>query len=108
MKKNVGNVYNVMNKRNASIIGTEKVTIGLNIKSYLAVRNSFGLINDLRSKTSGKAFTQCNFDHWDVIDEDPLDENENNKVRKLIVDLRKKKNLNEIDIPPIDRFLDTL
>jgi elongation factor 2 len=76
------------------------------VKSHLPVRNSFGLINDLRSKTSGKAFTQCNFDHWDIINEDPLDEE--NKIRQLIVDLRKKKKLNEVDIPPLNRFLDIL
>jgi elongation factor 2 len=100
--KNIGNVYDVLNKKGGNIIGTEK---GL-IKAYLPVRKSFKLTSDLRGKTSGKAFTQCNFDHWNIIDDDPLEEESN--IRSEIISIRKRKNLNESDIPPLDRFLDKL
>jgi len=105
-EKNIGNVYNVINKRNGVVLSTEKTILNMSIKSYLPVRKSFGLTTDLRSKTSGKAFTQCNFDHWDIIDIDPLEED--SKIKDEILNIRKRKNLNELEIPPLDRFLDKL
>jgi len=43
----------------------------------------------LRANTGGQAFPQCVFDHWEILNEDPL--NEGSKGGKLVVDIRKRK-----------------
>src|SRR5699024_4204132 len=43
-------------------------------KAYLPVMESFGFTEDLRSQTSGQAFPQCVFDHWQVVTGDVLKE----------------------------------
>lgn len=37
-----------------------------NIKAYLPVVEAFGFSNTLRAATSGQAFPQCVFDHWQL------------------------------------------
>ncbi|KAL9250199.1 Elongation factor 2-like protein, partial [Drosera capensis] len=44
-----------------------------NIKAYLPVVESFGFSGTLRAATSGQAFPQCVFDHWDIVSSDPLE-----------------------------------
>jgi len=42
------------------------------IVGTLPVAESFGFTGALREKTGGQAFPQCVFDHWDIIDKDPM------------------------------------
>jgi elongation factor 2 len=65
---------------------------------------SFGFTADLRSATSGQAFPQCVFDHWQVIQGDPLVPG---KPQDIVLATRKRKGL-ALEIPPLDRFLDKL
>merc|ERR1712071_399153 len=37
------------------------------------VNESFGFTADLRSNTSGQAFPQCVFDHWQILPGNPFD-----------------------------------
>jgi translation elongation factor EF-G len=37
------------------------------VKAYLPVMESFGFNGDLRAQTSGQAFPQSVFDHWEVM-----------------------------------------
>jgi len=66
---------------------------------------SFGFTADLRSNTSGQAFPQCVFDHWQSLTGDPLEAG--SKVNVIVEGIRKRKGLQE-GIPPLDRFLDKL
>ena len=76
-----------------------------NVKAYLPVAESFGFDSDLRAQTSGQAFPQCVFDHWEVCLGDPL---EPGKFRdELIAGIRKRKGLTP-ELPPLDRFKDKL
>jgi len=75
------------------------------IKAYLPVMESFGFTADLRSHTSGQAFPQCVFDHWQVLAGDPLEDN--SKTNAIVLAIRKRKGLGE-GVPPLDRFLDKL
>jgi elongation factor 2 len=43
------------------------------MKSYLPVGESFGFTQALRAATSGRAFPQCVFDHWELLNGSPLD-----------------------------------
>ncbi|CAH1253903.1 EEF2 [Branchiostoma lanceolatum] len=102
-----GGIYGCLNQRRGhvyeenQIIGTPTVVV----KAYLPVNESFGFTADLRSKTGGKAFPQCVFDHWKVLSGDPTDEE--TKPGIVVRDIRKRKGLKE-GIPPLDKYLDKL
>ena len=71
----VGGVYSCLYTRRGVIFCEEPVagTPLTLVKAYLPVAESFGFTEYLRSQTSGKAFPQCVFHHWDIIQQDPLD-----------------------------------
>ena len=75
------------------------------MKAYLPVMESFGFTADLRSATSGQAFPQCVFDHWDVVSGSITDQN--SKVMGIIKSIRQRKGLKE-GIPALDNYLDKL
>ena len=75
------------------------------VKAYLPVAESFGFTQHLRSMTSGRAFPQCVFDHWETIATDPFDPN--SKSAALVEAIRKRKGLKP-GIPGLDNFLDKL
>jgi elongation factor 2 len=103
----IGGVYSCLNKRRGHVVSEEQ-RVGTplyTIKAYLPVMESFGFSEDLRSNTGGKAFPQCVFDHWQVVQGDPLVSG--NKASEIVQKTRKRKGLEEA-IPPLDRFLDKL
>merc|ERR1719224_265047 len=63
----VGGIYNCLPQRRGIVIGEEPIsgTPLVNMKSYLPVAMSFGFTQALRAATSGRAFPQCVFDHWE-------------------------------------------
>jgi len=103
----MGGIYGVLNRRRGHVFAEEQ-KVGTPIymvKAYLPVMESFGFTADLRSNTSGQAFPQCVFDHWQALTGDPLEVN--SKANALVLQIRKRKGLNE-EIPPLDRYLDKL
>jgi elongation factor 2 len=102
----LGGIYGVLNRRRGNLIASDQRpgTPLYNIKCHLPVQESFGFTADLRSHTGGKAFPQCVFDHWAIMNGSPF---EGGKVREVVLATRKRKGLSE-DIPPLDRFLDKL
>lgn len=66
----IGRVYNCLHQHRAQIFSDEKRvgTPMFTIKAYLPVAESFGFNAQLRFQTSGQAFPQCVFDHWQVVD----------------------------------------
>merc|ERR1719263_39321 len=71
----VGGIYNCLSQRRGIVIGEEPIagTPLVNMKSHLPVAESFGFTQALRAATSGRAFPQCVFDHWEELGGDPLD-----------------------------------
>jgi elongation factor 2 len=103
----MGGIYSVLNRRRGHVFAEEQ-KVGTPIymvKAYLPVMESFGFTADLRSHTSGQAFPQCVFDHWQTLVGDPLDVT--SKIGIIVDGIRKRKGLNE-GVPPLDRFLDKL
>jgi elongation factor 2 len=102
----MGGIYATLNRRRGHVISEEQRpgTPLYNVKAYLPVMESFGFTADLRSATSGQAFPQCVFDHWQVIQGDPLVPG---KPQDIVLATRKRKGL-ALEIPPLDRFLDKL
>ena len=64
-----------------------------------------GFTAELRSSTSGQAFPQCVFDHWQVMPGDPMDGL--SRPAQIVAETRKRKCIKP-EIPPLDRFLDKL
>eukprot|EP01126_Amoeba_proteus_P059706 TRINITY_DN7824_c0_g1_i5.p1 TRINITY_DN7824_c0_g1~~TRINITY_DN7824_c0_g1_i5.p1 ORF type:complete len:687 (-),score=137.11 TRINITY_DN7824_c0_g1_i5:123-2183(-) len=103
----MGGIYSTLNRRRGHVFSEEqKVGTPLYmVKAYLPVNASFGFTADLRSQTSGQAFPQCVFDHWQVIPVDPLVSG--TKAYEIMMEARKRKGLKEA-IPALADFLDKL
>ena len=64
-----------------------------------------GFTADLRSNTGGQAFPQCVFDHWQVMQGDPLDGS--SKPYQVCQTTKKRKGL-KLDIPDLANYFDKL
>lgn len=103
----VGGIHTVLNQRRGEYIDEEQVpgTPLKIIKAYLPVAESFGFTQHLRTETSGRAFPQCVFDHWEVLTDDPY--KEESTSWKIIKEIRKRKGLKEA-FPIADDFIDRM
>jgi elongation factor 2 len=103
----MGGIYSCLNRRRGQVFEENQRpgTPLYNVKAHLPVSESFGFDSDLRAQTSGQAFPQCVFDHWALVQGDPLVEG---KLRdEVIAGIRKRKGLTP-EIPPLDRYKDKL
>jgi len=103
----VGGIYGVLNRRRGHVFEESQVvgTPMFHVKAYLPVNESFGFTADLRSNTGGQAFPQCVFDHWQVMQGDPLEES--SKPYQICKDTKKRKGLKEA-LPDLANYLDKL
>merc|ERR1712014_376161 len=99
-------VYSCMNLRRGCIFeeNPREGTPLLQVKAYLPVAESFGFVAALRQQTSGQAFPQCVFDHWENI---PGNAMEAGKIQDLVLTCRKRKNL-KVEMPKLVDYLDKL
>merc|ERR1719337_274022 len=90
-------VYNIMNLRRGCVFeeNPREGTPIIQAKAYLPVAESFGFVAALRQATSGQAFPQCVFDHWENLQGDCLVEG---KMQDLILGIRKRKNI-KVEMP---------
>jgi len=98
----MGGVYGVLTRRRGHVFAEEQRpgTPLFNIKAYLPVMESFGFNGDLRAGTSGQAFPQSVFDHWQVLPGgSPLDPT--SMTGKVAQDMRKRKGL-KLEVPTYD------
>jgi len=75
------------------------------MKSHLPVAESFGFTQALRAATSGRAFPQCVFDHWEEFQGDPTAES--GQAADLVAKIRARKGL-KVGIPALDNFIDKM
>jgi elongation factor 2 len=103
----IGGIYSCLNRRRGQVFSEEQKpgTPMMSVKAYLPVNESFGFTADLRAATSGQAFPQAVFDHWQIMSGNPLEAG--NKVYDIIRTVRKRKGLTE-DIPGLDKYYDKL
>jgi elongation factor 2 len=103
----VGPIYQTLTQRRGIVIGEEPImgTPLVQMKAYLPVGESFGFTQDLRAATSGRAFPQCVFDHWEQMSGNPLEAG--TKANDIVEAIRKRKGLKP-GIPGIDNFYDKL
>jgi len=105
----VGSIYNVLSMRRGNVFdeGDGGMSGGVaNMKAYLPVAESFGFSQSLAEATSGAAFSQLMFDHWQLMDggdfKDP-----DSRLGKVVNAIRVRKGLTP-ELPPLDRYLDKL
>jgi len=100
-------VYQCMNLRRGCVFeeNPREGTPLMQVKAHLPVAESFGFVSALRQQTSGQAFPQCVFDHWDNMQGNAMDVG--GKMEELILAVRKRKNL-KVAMPALGDYLDKL
>jgi elongation factor 2 len=104
----MGGVYGVLTRRRGHVFSEEQRpgTPLFTIKAYLPIAESFGFNADLRSHTSGQAFPQSVFDHWQILPGgSPLDAT--SKTGIVVQEMRKRKGL-KVEVPTVDQYYDKL
>merc|ERR1711992_384398 len=100
-------VYSCMNMRRGCVFeeNPREGTPLIQVKAHLPVAESFGFVSALRQQTSGQAFPQCVFDHWDVMPGDCM--SAGSKMQELALAVRKRKNI-KVEMPALGDYLDKL
>jgi elongation factor 2 len=100
-------IYQCFSQKRGVVFSEESVlgTPLLNVKAYLPVAESFGFTGYLRSLTSGQAFPQCVFDHWETLTSDPFDTK--GKGYTILMGIRKRKGLKQ-ELPNLADYIDKL
>jgi len=92
-----GECSKIISGRRGKISTFEQKGVSTVITGYLPVAETFGLAAELRSTTSGRAFWQSMFDHWEKVPE--------KLEAKIIKEVRKRKGLPS-EVPEPERFLE--
>ena len=93
----VGEVSGLITRKRGRVISSEQKGPLTVITGYIPVAETFGLSADMRSATSGHAFWQTSFDHWEKAPE--------SVAAEVIEATRERKGLSP-DIPNAGRFID--
>jgi elongation factor 2 len=93
----VGEVTGLITRKRGRIVDSEQKGPVTMIKGFIPVAETFGLSADMRSSTSGHAFWQTQFDHWEKVPE--------NLAGEVIAEIRKRRGLPE-EIPKPNKFID--
>ena len=101
----MGGVYQCFNQRRGVVFQEDSVqgTPLLDVKAHLPVSESFGFTSTLRSYTSGQAFPQMTFSHWDIIKQDPFDVK--SQAYTITMEIRKRKGLKQ-ELPILADYID--
>ncbi len=93
----VGEVTGLITRKRGRIVSSEQKGPITNITGYLPVSETFGLSAEMRGVTSGHAFWQTQFDHWEKVPE--------SISMEVIAGIRKRRGLPE-EIPKANKFID--
>jgi len=93
----VGETSNLIIRKRGRILSSEQKGPLTMITGYIPVAETFGLSVDMRSATSGHAFWQSTFDHWEKVPE--------NVAHSIIKEIRERRGL-KAEIPTAKEFID--
>jgi len=93
----VGEVTGLITRKRGRVTASEQKGPITNVKGFIPVSETFGLSADMRSATSGHAFWQTQFDHWEKVPE--------SLSMEVIAGIRKRRGLPE-EIPKANKFID--
>jgi len=91
----MGGVFSVVSSRRGSVIDQipHPSLDQIEIHAHLPAASSFGIVEELRSATSGSAFPSMTFDHWARVTSDPYEDGSPASV--IALTMRKKRGLKE-------------
>jgi len=92
-----GTCSKILTRRRGKILTTEHRGALTVIAGYIPVAETFGLSAEMRSATSGHAFWQCTFAHWEKTPE--------NVAAEVIGQIRRRRGLPP-EIPKPEKFID--
>ncbi|MBX5320560.1 MAG: elongation factor EF-2 [Candidatus Bathyarchaeota archaeon] len=93
----VGECSSIITRKRGRILSSEMKGALTRIAGYIPVAETFGLSAEMRSATSGHAFWQCTFDHWEKVPE--------NIKAEVVRQIRERKGLPP-EIPTPNMFID--
>jgi len=93
----VGECSSIITRKRGKILSSGQKGALTMITGYIPVAETFGLSAEMRSATSGHAFWQCTFDHWEKAPE--------NVTAEVIKQIRERRGLPP-EIPKPSRFID--
>ncbi len=93
----VGEVSSLITKKRGRVVSSEQKGPLTMINGFVPVAETFGLSADMRSATSGHAFWQSAFDHWERLPE--------NVASDVIKTMRGRRGL-PLEVPPASSFVD--
>jgi elongation factor 2 len=93
----IGECLSIIARKSGRILASEQKGNLAMITGSISVAETFGLSAEMRSATSGRAFWQSTFDHWEKVPENVADE--------IIKKTRARKGLPP-EVPSPDRFID--
>jgi len=93
----VGDCIEIITRKRGKILASEQKGFLTMIKGLIPVAETFGLSGEMRSATSGRAFWQCTFSHWEKVQE--------NIAVEVIKQIRQRKGLPP-ETPTPDMFID--
>jgi len=101
----IAGVYSTLSTRRGVIEGKEDRpgTPLSKVKAFLPVLESFGFTSLLRQNTSGQAFPQMIFSHWQPLNGNPLEEG--SQSNQIICKVRDRKGLKE-ELPEFGDYYD--
>ena len=104
----MGGIYGVLTRRRGHVFEElqRPGTPLFNIKAYLPVKESFGFNADLRSATSGQAFPQSVFDHWQILPGGSVLD-ATTMPGQVVQEMRKRKGI-KVEVPDYSNYYDKL
>jgi len=93
----MGECSSILKCRRGKILASEQKGALTIITGYIPVAETFGIVTEIRSKTSGSAFWQCTFDHWSKTPDSVASE--------VVRYIRRRKGLAS-EIPKPEKFID--
>jgi elongation factor 2 len=93
----VGDCSSIITRKRGRILSSEQKGALTMITGYIPVAETFGLSAEMRSATSGHAFWQCTFDHWEKVPD--------SVAAEVIKQIRERKGLSS-EIPSPKKFID--
>merc|ERR1719158_2120781 len=103
----MSSVYSCLSLRRGCVVeeNQREGTPLVQLRAHLPVSESFGFVAALRKATSGQAFPQCVFDHWEDLPGNCLEKG--GKMEEMILKIRERKKI-KVEMPVLSDYLDKL
>jgi elongation factor 2 len=103
----ISGVYGTLNQRRGVVESKEDRpgTPLCKVKAFVPVLESFGFTGLLRQNTGGQAFPQMIFSHWQEVNGNPFEGD--NQAKTIVLDVRKRKGL-KVELPDFNDYYDKL